>query len=594
MAPSHNYRSLLALASLVGASGLLSAQSAESVDSAAAPAEQLEIPWTRRTVEHLYNRAGFGVGLHEIRAALARTPADVVDELLTGGRRVAPPHVEQGTAEDLRQGNDLERSERRRVKAQQSKADRRQLFQYSNWWLDRMVAHDDPLRDRMTLFWHGLFTSSHETVKRSYDMIQQHQLLRDNAIESYATMLQGIVVDPAMLLYLDNSSNKKGNPNENLARELLELFSLGEGNYSEEDVREVARALTGHTRDRLGNYRFHPKSHDRGEKTILGSSGPFDAKGVCRILLAQESCARYIAARIIAYFEGMEPSEARLEEYADHLRSEGYALKPFLRKLLLDPGFYREEVIGTRVQSPVDFLVSNARRLGLDVDSRALYLGASSLGQRLFYPPSVKGWDEGESWITTGSFLMRGNIAGMMLGTVDVDAAFGLDSAGDGMRRRGARKGRSDADSEVMVELDDEYVDSMEETMNDGFSMGDEATMGGASSDDARGTKKKLPKGIGPLATAIGDDYAPAVNFTWRLRQAKAKTDAKIVGLMLDELLAIKAPRDTRARVLAQLRREREAADLSEAEFLKSPDLAEPILRRLAHIILSLPEAQLG
>ena len=559
-----------------------------SVPDSVADETETTIPWNRRTVEHLYNRAGFGARDGMIVRALERTPEEVVDELLTGGRPVDPPHYVQGTLEDTRTGNDLPRSQKRRVRADRSREDREQLANYVGWWVDRMVAHDDPLRDRMTLFWHGLFATQHEMVKRSYDMIEQHRMIRGLAIESYSALLHGIAKDPAMLLFLDNQKNKKSSPNENLARELMELFSLGEGNYTEQDVKEVARALTGTSRDQIGNYRFVKKDHDPGRKTILGETGRYDTDGVVDLLLRQTACSRYIAGRIITYLEGTKPDELRLVEYAAFLKRKDYELRPFLRKLLLDPRFYREEVMESRVLGPVEFMVSSVRRLGIQVDGNFLLVASTELGQKLFDPPSVKGWDEGEAWINTGSLLGRGNTMGLMMGTIDLHETFKNKREERRSNRREASDEAKDMEDTESGEMQDEddmgsAEDDMEETM-----------MGDMAMEEEEEPKDDLPREIGRLVSALGSGYQPVLNINARLRRAEIVGDERIVSLMLDELLAIDAPRDTRARILAHFRQERLEAGLSEEEFLSQPDTAELILRRLAHLILSLPEAQLS
>src|SRR5258707_6523381 len=240
-------------------------------------------------------------------------------------------------------------------------------------------------------------------------------------------MLAGMPKDPALLTYLDNQVNKKGNPNENLARELLELFSLGIGNYQEQDIKEIARALTGRGTDGHGLYSYNKGAHDDGDKTFLGQTGKFDGDDVVRIVLEQDACPRYVARRILTYFEGAEPTRERLDEYAAFLRAQKFELEPLLRKLFLDPAFYREEVLGARVQGPIEYMVGMARRLRLKPAPLVVAAGASLLGQRIFAPPNVKGWDEGEAWITTATLMQRGNLAGLLLGVVQIDDVIRAD-----------------------------------------------------------------------------------------------------------------------------------------------------------------------
>src|SRR5688572_1275588 len=293
--------------------------------------------------------------------------------------------------------------------------DRAQVEDFLDWWAARMLADASPLRERMVLFWHGHFTSSMEVVKSSYEMIQQNQLFRRHALGSFRELLHGVARDPAMLVYLDNAASKKSHPNENFARELLELYTLGEGNYREEDVREVARAFTGYSQ-KNGRFFFDAGRHDKGQKRVLGTEGRLDGAGVVEILLAQEACARHLAHALLAFFEGREPAPERLDAYAERLRESGYRIDLFLRRLFLDPAFYADDVRAARVASPLDYLVGCARRLGVTPEPRLLVLGASLLGQRLFFPPSVRGWEGGEAWATGASLLLRGRMAGLLLG----------------------------------------------------------------------------------------------------------------------------------------------------------------------------------
>jgi uncharacterized protein (DUF1800 family) len=593
-----------ALAGLILVPAALASQSTPGATTTSASQVAVEgpvspsVPWNRRTVEHLFNRAGFGAREGDIQWALRLGPEALVEELLRGGRHVPPPHYTQGTLEELDRGNDLPRKEKRRVKAEWSSNDRAQLATYASWWLDRMVRHDEPLRDRMTLLWHGLFATEHRKVKRSYDMIEQHQLLRQNALGNYGDLLRGIVADPAMLAYLDNTKNKKGNPNENLGRELLELFSLGEGNYSEADVGQVARALTGHSRDRLGNYLFNEKQHDRGSKSILGETSRFDADGVVDVLLEQTACARFVAGRVLTFLEGVPPDELRLVEYAAHLKLNDYELSPFLHKLLLDPRFYREEIIGVRVAGPIDYLVGNVRRLALDVDSEVIYDASAELGQHLFNPPSVKGWIEGEAWITTGSLLARGNTMGLMLGTVDLGQYFKVKGAAG---RKAAKRDQLRADSDPKPPAagneDEAMADTpmseepMDESMADGSAMEDSGAMQEMS---ATPMMTSQPREISRLLESLGGGYEPTVNLIYPIRRRGVVGDERVVAAFLEDLLAIEPPADTRTRLASWLRLERERLKLSEEDFVTRPNLAEPVLRRLAHLILSLPESQLG
>jgi len=544
------------------------------------------VPWNAQNAEHLLNRAGFGARSAEIDAAVAAGLDATIERLLTPSIDWEMPSYErivEPAKKDLEGLSKEEQDKQRRVARE---ADRRQMLEATAWWFREMETTDAPLQEKMVLFWHGLFTTSIEEAKRSFLVLQQHEFLRRNALGNYADLLRGIARDPGMLVYLDNNVNRKGAPNENFARELMELFSLGEGNYTEEDVKEAARALTGRGSSRDGNYEFRSRQHDAGEKTVLGVTGKLDGDQLVDILLKQDACPRWIARRLITWFEGVEPQSARLAEYARVLRAERYEIRPFLEKLFSDPRFYRDEVVGARVLGPVEYMVGTARRTQIEVPAGLLGAGAALLGQRVFSPPSVKGWDEGYAWITTSTLMQRGNLAGLMLGVVKV------------------------ADVMSMADVEAEMAAEAQSAMQDEGGMQSDSTdepgMRPMTGEAGPGTKTAAKPAVKPktgkaggyameiLRRIEGSGWYPIVNFRVRLERADARTDAQIVDRMLDDLLAIPAPADTRERMRAFLAGERKERKIAEGQLLETGGEAERILRRMAHLILSLPEAQLG
>jgi uncharacterized protein (DUF1800 family) len=545
------------------------------------------IVWDARAVEHLYNRAGFGARPSEIEEGVRIGQDKLVEKLVTQRANVEPYFVEHFDEPKPRLLKEMSEDEQQKAKRDFREKDRRQLLDAMSWSFERMVDGEDPLQERMTLFWHGILTSSIEQVRTSYEILEQDQFLRVNALGNYKDLLSGILKDPAMLVFLNNNVNRKGNPNENLARELMELFSLGVGNYTEQDIKEAARALTGRGIGADGKYEFHKGQHDDGEKTILGVKAKIDGDDLVKILLDQPACPKYIARRIIAYFEGVEPAKDRLDEYASFLRKNDFQIRPFLKKLFTDPAFYRDEVVGARVQGPIDYLVGVSRRLGLHPPPAVLASGATILGQRLFAPPSVKGWDEGVSWITTSSLMQRGNMAGMLLGMVKMD---------DVMNQADLDDPPSEPEH-PMTERDKPM------TPPDVKAPGGEMkpTGGDTIAPRRRPGDKKIGKAGRANAIAFEalrkveqTGWSPAINFTARLTMAGAKTDDEIVSRMLDDLLAIQAPDETRQRMREFLTAERATLDVQDGHLLEAGPDAERVLRRLAHLILSLPEAQLS
>jgi len=541
--------------------------------------------WDSRAVEHLYNRAGFGARPAEIEAGVAMGQAALVEKLLSGRVEVEPFFWEK--IDPPRGMRELPEPERREIQREVREKDRRQLLQYTAWWLDRMSSGEDPLRERMVLFWHGFFTSSIEEVKRGWLLIRQNQLLREHALGSYADLLAEMLRDPAMLTYLDNQVNRKGEPNENLARELMELFSLGIGNFTESDVQEAARALTGRGVSKDGDYEFHPRQHDAGRKTVLGVEGKLDGDDLVAILLKQEACPKWIASKLLAYFEGQPPSAERRADYARFMRQNEYRIEPFLRRLFLDPAFYRDEVVGTRIQGPVDFMVGLSRRLGTRVPANLIGGGSAVLGQRLFSPPSVKGWDGGESWITTATLMQRGNLAGIVLGVVKVDDV--LSEADLEMTATVEPSGSSEGAMQ-----DSDRARAPERTPDRGADR--EAQPPDSKAGPKAGAKtggKAGGPGLQALRRAEASGWAPSIHFSARMNKAGARTDAEITDRMLEDLLAIRAPADTRAKLREFVARERTELAVADGKLLEAGAGSERLLRRLAHVILSLPEAQL-
>lgn len=544
-------------------------------------------PWTAKEAEHLLNRAAFGASAVEVRAAVERGRAATIEQLFAPSPPQDPPWFERVVLPERKKLRELSDDEFQALERAARETDRRQLVELWNWWLQRMARGVDPLRERMVLFWHGHFTTSTDKVTRSWPVVQQHRLLREHALGSYEALLRGIIADAAMLTYLDNTSNRRGRPNENLARELMELFSLGQGNYSEADVKEAARALTGRT-TRNYEYYFDAGAHDAGEKSVLGTKGKLDGEQLVDILLAQDACPRWIAGRLLSWFEGAPPSSERVERYARLLEDSGWRVEPVLRALFADPEFYRDEIVGARVASPVDYLVGSARRLRLEVPSFVLNGGAILLGQKLGAPPTVKGWDEGLAWITTSTLMQRGNLAGLMLGTVTLDQVVSqADLVAGNMARLDAGLPAQSADDSMGSASDD----SMAEFAMGSSSMSEEPM----SAERLKGLKPGKANGaaIALLRRLDSTGYLPRANFTARVRAAGAASDAEVADALLDDLLAIPAPAETRERMRLYLARERADRDLREGAWLEDDQTSERILRRVAHLILSLPEAQL-
>ena len=357
---------------------------------------------------HLLERTGFGATPTEIREYSALTREAAVDRLLAGARRdavLAPPalvHEPFTPYYKLREMSTEERMANTRTVF-------RQAFELRTWWLREMLTTPSPLTERMTLFWHGHFATSQQKVRWNGLMYRQNALLRREALGNFGTLLAGIARDPAMLVYLDNAGSRREAPNENFARELMELFTLGEGHYGERDVKEAARAFTGWSLDReTGEYTFRRVWHDAGEKTVLGRTGRLGGEDVIAVLLAHPRTAEFIAGKLWLELVSPTPEPAEVRRLAAVFREARYEVKPLLRAMLLAPAFWAAENRASLIKSPVDLVVGTMRTHGMrPMDLRPAVFACAALGQNLMSPPNVKGWPGGEAWINSSTLLGR-------------------------------------------------------------------------------------------------------------------------------------------------------------------------------------------
>jgi uncharacterized protein (DUF1800 family) len=372
-------------------------------------------PMGSEDAAHLLGRAGFGARpADQARfATLSREAA--VGQLLAETSplaRIAPPAdlATYTPPARLRALSDEERKERMKRNAIGLRA----------WWVENLLAAATPaeqLRERMTLFWHNHFVSSLEKVRSPKLMLDQNALLRRHALGRFDVLLHAVGKDPAMVVYLDSATNRKGSPNENFAREVMELFTLGEGNYSEQDVKEAARAFTGWSIEpETGEFRWRPFAHDSGSKTVLGVSGNLDGDAVLDILLARPQTAELLVRKLWREFVSMNPDEKEVRRIATRLRQSGYDMRVALREIFAGPAFWAAENRLALVKSPVDWVFGTLNTLDVEPpEPAALAFALRQLGQDLFAPPNVKGWPGGETWINSSTLLARKQMAERLL-----------------------------------------------------------------------------------------------------------------------------------------------------------------------------------
>ncbi len=359
---------------------------------------------------HLLSRTGLGAHAAEVSMLIGKSRNDAVDDVLLGlsadANQRMPEWIDDAPPYMLRGG--MEPAERRRFSQERN----REFNELRKWWVSEMLTTTSPQTERLVLFWHNHFVSSYKGLGNwSTGIARQNRFFREHASGSFRSLLHGIVKDPVMLRYLDNNNNRKKAPNENLARELFELFTLGEGNYTEFDIKEAARALTGHTFAVPHNltFRLIPGQHDAGMKTIFGSDGKFDGQSLVDLILDQDRTAEFIAGKFWQhYINENEIDDLQIKQWADIFRRSDYDISLLLETLLRSKEFWAKEHRHTIVKSPVDLVIGSARTLGNSVQSVEKLLNAiSEQGQDLFNPPNVAGWPGGNAWVTPGRLLKR-------------------------------------------------------------------------------------------------------------------------------------------------------------------------------------------
>lgn len=416
---------------------LLAAAFGKAADPAAT------VKWDESAARHLLSRACFGGSPEKAKALAALSLDKAIDGLLDDADKAQPldrpEWVREVWVNSLRRYSDMPREEYLVTFRRTSTRNDEELLDLKAQWVRRLVTTPAPLRENLTLFWHGHFTSASRTMFAvSQAFYHQNQTWRKHAMGNFREFLEAATLDPGMLIYLDMEESNKDNPNENYARELLELFTLGVGNYSEADIREVARSLTGWTLDAPpGTVKpnrptstetarslrrdgliptFVPARHDAGEKTVFGKVGKYGVKEVLDLVVAHPACGPHVAGRLIDYFGANDPTGALKARMAKAFKESKYEIRPMLKVLFTSPEFYATEARSNRVKSPIRLLVGACRDFDLQGEvTPSLAQAIVPLGQELFNPPTVKGWPSGNEWITATTLALRYRLGEVVL-----------------------------------------------------------------------------------------------------------------------------------------------------------------------------------
>ena len=562
--------------------------------------------WSSAAAAHLLQRAGFGGRPDEIAALTALGPREAVRRLVRWqsvpedfvafdesdlhdpGLEPFPASRPAATDAAKRDGQAIgvatKPAGNRRLQPVTNKffywlrASRLETHRLAYWWAQRMLVTPRPLQEKMALFWHGHFATSEEKVRDYRKMLRQNTLFRERGNGSFRELLIGVAQDPAMLTYLDAGVNVKGAPNENFAREIMEMFTLGVGHYTELDIREAARAFTGWNAQDL-TFTIDPARHDDGIKRVLGREGPLDGVKVIDILLAQPAAAEFIAGKLYTYFVRQELSPALRAELGTRFRASQYDIAGLLEIIFMSRDFYSEASVASRIRPPVELVVTTYRQAGLRQVPGVPDFNevTESLGQKLFYPPTVAGWAQGRSWITPGLLIARSNFA---YDLVYPDINF-------------LPPDRYPAGEFKIRELSDKLAlgaDVSSATRLDGVEMSS-ASMQMADRDEEFNTRLASYRGWQMALERV----KPIPRTTARLELARmvlgdgCHTATEAVDDLLRRFVVAPVTPAARARLIGFLEQALGTADLQAARSY----LDEP-LRQTLHLILALPEYQLG
>jgi uncharacterized protein (DUF1800 family) len=569
--------------------------------------------WSYDRAAHLLERAGFGGTPEEIQRLADMTPEQAVRHLVRyqdvdnsqlqpfdesgifgPGIDPFPPSrpatTDQAKAKGEALGVKVKPAGNRRMQPVVNKffywlrASRLETQRVAYWWANRMLTTNRPLEEKMALFWHGHFANNEEKVRDYRKMLQQLELFQRDATGNFRDLMISVGEDPAMLAFLDAGVNVKGAPNENFAREIMELFTMGVGNYSEKDIREAARAFTGWNFVDL-KFQMNPAQHDDAVKTVLGQTGNFDGVAVIDVILQQPVTAEFMAAKLYRFFVRQDITPETKKALGDVLRKNNYEIAPLLETMFLSKDFYSPPSYATHIKSPVELVVSTYKKLGLRQVPGVPDFNevTATLGQHLFYPPTVAGWAQGRAWITPGLLIERGNFAQDVvfpdIAYIPADR-YPVYPTGDEIRavhekiRAGmdistatkpvGREGQKDmmAVSNMMADRDEDF--------NTRFA-------------SYRGWQMAVEK-VKPIPRT-----AVQLDLTEMVTAHGCKTTADVVNYFGQRFLSVPMDAATKKRLTDFLTRELGTDQLSGAEtYMEDP------LRVLLHVIMSLPEYQLG
>ncbi|CAM1359566.1 DUF1800 domain-containing protein [Tenacibaculum xiamenense] len=389
-----------------------------------------------RHIQHLYNRIGFGITPKQLDNIKDLSKNQILDILFNSSSEYTPLQIDISFLKNITR-EDVKNKARR---SELMKMSRKKLKEFNHAWLDRLCHPKELLREKMTLFWANHFVCEDKNIL----FVQQYNnTLRKYALGDFRTFVKAISKEPAMLKYLNNKQNKKSRPNENFARELMELFTLGQGNYSEKDIKESARAFTGYNHRFSGEFILRRRQHDYEEKTFFGKTGNFDGDDIIDIILDQKQCAAFVCQKIYKYFVNETISSSHIEEMTN-VFYPNYNIQELMHYLLSSDWFYQKKNIGSKIKSPIELVIGLYQTIPFAFEKpKQELLIQRLLGQILLFPPNVAGWKTGKSWIDSNTIVTRLRLPSVLLNNAEIsysDKGDLKDDASNLSKRRLRRK----------------------------------------------------------------------------------------------------------------------------------------------------------
>lgn len=565
--------------------------------------------WNYSTAAHLLERAGFGGTPEQISQLAAMSPAAAIRHLLDfdsvdnshlkdfnhsgihdPGLEPFPPsrpattELAKATGEAL--GIKIKPKGNRRLQPVVNKffywlrASVLETNRVSYWWANRMVASNSPLQEKMALFWHGHYAVNESKVRDYRKLLKELELFHEMGIGSFRDLMVAVAQDPAMLSFLDAGVNVKGAPNENFAREIMELFTMGVGNYSESDIREAARAFTGWNYVDL-DFVINEDQHDSGQKTFLGHTGNFDGVEVIDLIMEQPVTADYIAGKIYRFFVREDLSPQLQAELGSILRNSDYEIATLLEAIFNSKDFYSDATVGQQIKSPVQLAISTYVKLDLDTVPGVpdFNRATGALSQSLFRPPTIAGWAGGRSWITPGLLLARGNFARDVL-FPDINF-IPLD------RWNPSREIRSVSDR-IRQGMDITSA-TQPSSLGEGAIMAESNMMADRDEDfntrygSFRGWQMAIER-VKPIPR-----HTARIDLSQMVLEQKIENTSELVDYFIARFMRVPPGDDSRQMLVNFISNELGTNDIREAQ-----TYMEDSLRLLLHLVLSQPEYQLG